>query len=195
MLNKVLNRLAVVAGLEELENVEKVEVEEARGLSEENFKALTPTQQIRYIKDHPNSKYGKDPKWLRRAKMLKTKMSNVKKAKSVEDKKASKVIKAPKSDFITDKKTLDKLFGKKYTLNKDGSVDINGDIYLGYNHTKRNGNGFIVKFGKINGNFSCEEVYDLKSLKGAPKEVTGCFSVDDCKQLKSLKGAPEKVGG
>lgn len=45
--------------------------EEARGLSEDSFKALTPTQQIRYIKDHPNSKYAKESKWLSRAKRLK----------------------------------------------------------------------------------------------------------------------------
>lgn len=45
--------------------------EEARGLSEDSFKALTPTQQIRYIKEHPNSKYAKESKWLNRAKRLK----------------------------------------------------------------------------------------------------------------------------
>ena len=75
MLNKVLNRLEVLAGLKDNE----VEVEEARGLSEENFKALSPIQQIKYIKEYPTSKYGKDPKWLKRAKMLKTRMLNRKK--------------------------------------------------------------------------------------------------------------------
>ena len=54
----------------------------SRGLSEESFKALTPTQQIKYIKEHPQSKYGKDPKWLKRAKMLKTKALNTKNVKN-----------------------------------------------------------------------------------------------------------------
>lgn len=77
MITEILNRLEVLAGLED----NKVEVEEARGLSEENFKALSPTKQIKYIKEHPHSKYGRDPKWLKRAKMLKTRMLNMKKAK------------------------------------------------------------------------------------------------------------------
>ena len=51
----------------------------SRGLSEDSFKALTPTQQIRYIKDHPNSKYAKESKWLNRAKRLKaSKTRNIK---------------------------------------------------------------------------------------------------------------------
>jgi transcription elongation factor Elf1 len=33
----------------------------------------------------------------------------------------------------------------------------------------------------------------LKSLEGAPKEVSGYFNCDSCKSLKSLEGAPEKV--
>ena len=53
----------------------------SRGLSEESFKALTPTQQIKYIIEHPHSKYGKDAKWLKRAKMLKTRALNAKNAK------------------------------------------------------------------------------------------------------------------
>lgn len=73
---KALDRLEVAVGLQE---GIKAEVETARGLSEENFKALSPAKQIKYIKEHPNSKYSKESKWLKRAKMLETRTPNQKK--------------------------------------------------------------------------------------------------------------------
>lgn len=98
MINKILNRLEVLAGI-------KTPYEEtARGLSEENFKALSPTGQIKYIKEHPNSKYGKDPKWLKRAKMLKTRMLNQKKGNT--QKGAVKPISKPVSKSSTNLKSI-----------------------------------------------------------------------------------------
>lgn len=64
---------------------------------------------------------------------------------------------------------------------------------IGNFFTKKDGDGFTVNFGKVNGGFDCSEM-NLTSLKGAPTEVTGHFN---CKgnHLTSLEGAPEKVGG
>lgn len=57
---------------------------------------------------------------------------------------------------------------------------------------KKDGDGFIVNFGKVEGDFDCSEM-NLTSLKGAPTEVAGSFS---CRgnHLTSLEGAPRKVG-
>ena len=52
-----------------------------------------------------------------------------------------------------------------------------------------------VKFGKVGGNFSCEDCSSLTSLEGAPEKVGGIFYCYNCSALTSLEGAPEKVGG
>ena len=52
-----------------------------------------------------------------------------------------------------------------------------------------------VKFGKVGGNFSCEDCSSLLSLEGAPEKVGGDFSCFGCSSLTSLEGAPKKVGG
>ena len=260
-----------MAGLDGLEDENsEIEIEESRGLSEENFKALTPTQQIKYIKEHPHSKYGKDPKWLKRAKMLKTKMLNAKKAKVAstpvknpsvkklikQKEKALKIAKQRDGSFfngpgtkrihtkrtqkqlqkeidelkksllkpvkavkpadkvgnttktpsnsnnrygnykyVTDPKEIKKLMpkGVDYTVNKDGTVDIHGDIKNFDNLIDGKGH-FKVKFGKV-GDFDCSNCDNLTSLEGAPKEVRWNFSCAGCDKLTSLKGAPEKVFG
>ena len=107
MITEILNRLEVLAGVDS-------EIEEARGLSEENFKALSPTQQIKYIKEHPHSKYGRDPKWLKRAKMLKTRMLNMKKAKLAKgvEKKPVKENKKSSSVKGDDKKAIKAILSK-----------------------------------------------------------------------------------
>ncbi len=76
----------------------------------------------------------------------------------------------------------------KYTINNDGSVDVDGDVSIKY--TK---NGVLpLKFNIVTGFFSAFKC-DLKTLEGAPKEVGKSF---DCSgnDLSSLEGAPKKVG-
>ena len=78
---------------------------------------------------------------------------------------------------------------ENYTINSDGSIDVNGDVDL-FNEglTK-----LPLKFRNVKGNFYC---YDnrLISLEGAPNSVTGEFNCNNNK-LISLEGAPQSVGG
>jgi hypothetical protein len=77
-----------------------------------------------------------------------------------------------------------------YTLNKDNSIDVEGNVVLSaaFKLTK-----MPVKFGKINGNFNCSE-NKLTSLKHGPITVTGDFS---CvyNDLTSLEHCPTTILG
>jgi hypothetical protein len=78
---------------------------------------------------------------------------------------------------------------KNYTINEDGSVDVDGSVNLsGKRLTK-----LPLKFRRVTGNFVCH-TNRLTSLEGAPKELGGTF---DCQQnqLTSLEGSPKVVGG
>ena len=61
------------------------------------------------------------------------------------------------------------------------------------NFISEDGDGFIINFGKITGNFDCSNL-DLVSLKGAPQTVGGSFICFN-NRFTSLKGAPQEVGG
>ena len=83
-----------------------------------------------------------------------------------------------------------KKFGiKNYTINPDGSVDVNGDVNLSYRELTK----LPLKFGRVGGYFSCSD-NQLTSLEGAPREVGGDFYCS-YNQLTSLEGAPSHVGG
>ena len=89
-------------------------------------------------------------------------------------------------------KELNKL---KFTLNpQTHRYDYNGSLYKDTlkNFISEDKKGFIIDFGKITGDFYCNECR-LTSLKGAPIEVGGKF---DCSynRLSSLEGAPQTVG-
>jgi hypothetical protein len=76
-----------------------------------------------------------------------------------------------------------------YTINPDGSIDVDGDVDLiGRLLTK-----IPLKFNKVSGHFDC---YDniLINLEGCPKYVGGDFSCISS-NLKSLVGSPIEVGG
>ena len=74
-----------------------------------------------------------------------------------------------------------------YTINPDGSIDVEGNVYLvGLNLTE-----LPLTFNRITGSFGCGN-NKLTSLKGCPKEVYGSF-VCSSNQLTSLKGGPKKV--
>ncbi len=78
---------------------------------------------------------------------------------------------------------------KNYTINEDGSVDIDGDVNL---YDK----GLIVipvKFRNVGGDFDCSN-NQLTSLEGCPESVGVNFYCDNNK-LASLEGCPREVGG
>ena len=71
----------------------------------------------------------------------------------------------------------------------EGSLDRS----LLRNLISEDGDGFIIDFGEITGDFNCSG-FKLKSLKGAPQKVGRHFDCSD-NQLTSLIGSPQKVGG
>ena len=78
---------------------------------------------------------------------------------------------------------------KNYTINPDGSIDVDGDVDL-------YGKGLTelpLRFNKVSGNFCCY-VNKLTTLKGSPKWVgDGFFCFEN--YLTSLEFGPEYVGG
>lgn len=80
--------------------------------------------------------------------------------------------------------------GSKFTINKDGSVDINGSLNIRDTISK----GFIkynttllknTKYNRVSGSFRCEGTMDLKNI---PNEVTNMYLPD----VTSLKDFPTK---
>ena len=76
-----------------------------------------------------------------------------------------------------------------YTINEDGSIDVNDDVNLMDCYL----DDFPIKFRNVSGYFYCGN-NNLTSLKGCPKTVGGDFSCS-VNNLSSLKGCPKSVGG
>lgn len=76
-----------------------------------------------------------------------------------------------------------------YTINLDGSIDVNGDVYLSNKKLKK----IPLKFNKVSGNFYCSN-NSLISLKNCPIEVGGNFDVE-YNFLSSLDGCTKNIGG
>ena len=76
-----------------------------------------------------------------------------------------------------------------YTVNDDGSIDVNGDVFL----WNRELTELPLVFNKVTGNFDCD-YNNLTSLKGCPRWVGGWFSCNK-NQLTSLEFSPDYVGG
>lgn len=76
-----------------------------------------------------------------------------------------------------------------YTINPDGSIDVDGNVDLSYMDLTE----IPLKFNKVSGSFYCHD-NQLKSLVGGPKEVGRNF---DCynNQLTSLERSPIELGG
>ena len=76
-----------------------------------------------------------------------------------------------------------------YTINSDGSIDVDGNVKLTYEGFGR----IPIKFNKVNGYFYCYG-NQLTSLEGSPESVRGSF---DCSSnnLTSLEGSPKEVCG
>ena len=84
---------------------------------------------------------------------------------------------------------------KDYTINDDGSIDVDNHVFLGtYDLSAEIGylDELPLNFNKVTGDFYCNE-HVLTTLKGSPKWVGGDFN---CIQnnLTDLKGGPEYVG-
>jgi hypothetical protein len=77
----------------------------------------------------------------------------------------------------------------KYTLNKDNSIDVEGNVDLSYLSLTE----MPVKFGKVTGNFYCDN-NKLTSLEHAPITVSGDFRCS-YNQLTTLEGSPTTVTG
>lgn len=80
-----------------------------------------------------------------------------------------------------------KLKIKNYTINEDGSIDVNGNVHIHNNgYTK-----LPLTFRNVSGDFICS-YNDLESLEGCPKYVGGYF---DCRnnEITTLKGGPKRV--
>jgi len=78
---------------------------------------------------------------------------------------------------------------QNYTINPDGSIDVNGHVLLG----KQKLTELPLKFNIVSGDFYCY-INNLTSLDGSPTYVGGGFYCSDNK-LKSLVGCPNYVGG
>ena len=78
---------------------------------------------------------------------------------------------------------------KNYTINGDGSIDVDGNVNLSNKRLTK----LPLKFRNVSGGFWCDN-NQLTSLEGSPQSVGGGFS---CyyNQLTSLEGCPKSVGG
>ena len=76
-----------------------------------------------------------------------------------------------------------------YTINDDGSIDVDGDVTL----SRKKLTKIPFNFGKVSGCFYCYN-NKLTSLKGAPNNVGEGFYCNN-NQLTSLEGVPNTVGG
>jgi len=82
----------------------------------------------------------------------------------------------------------DKYDIENYTINEDGSIDVDGDVSLHGNRLKE----LPLTFNKVSGDFNIS-INKLTSLEGAPKYVGVDFRCVSNK-LTSLKYCPKYVG-
>ena len=78
---------------------------------------------------------------------------------------------------------------KDYTINSQGEIDVNGDVWFMYKRFKE----LPYKFGKVTGYFDIGNNPNLISLKNCPNHVSRLFACDVCPQLNSLEGCPKEV--
>ena len=86
----------------------------------------------------------------------------------------------------TTKAWLESMGIQNYTIHKDLTVDVNGDVDLSAKDLSR----IPVQFGIVKGYFTCAQ-NKLTSLLGSPKAVYSFYC--DNNQLTTLKYFPEKV--
>ena len=98
----------------------------------------------------------------------------------------------PEIDKDLTKKILDSWGVKNYTINEDGSVDLDGSILIS-NYMLNHNNELPITFRNIQGSFSVYQCY-LSTTKGFPKYVGGHFGCSYT-GLTTLEGGPDFVGG
>jgi hypothetical protein len=76
-----------------------------------------------------------------------------------------------------------------YTINSDGSIDVDGNVYLSFNDLTE----LPLSFNKVTGWFDCSR-NKLTSLKGCPRWIGRYFSCG-YNDLTSLEFSPDYVGG
>jgi len=76
-----------------------------------------------------------------------------------------------------------------YTINEDGSIDVDGNVNLSQMELTK----LPIKFNNVSGDFECQG-NKLTTLEGAPQSVGGGFYCFNNK-LTSLEGGPQSVGG
>jgi len=77
---------------------------------------------------------------------------------------------------------------KNYSINPDGSIDVDGDASIRNLDLKN----LPIKFGNVSGSFYCS-LNSLTTLEGSPHTVGGVFNCNDNK-LTNLIGGPVTVG-
>ena len=86
------------------------------------------------------------------------------------------------------KKLCDKYGIKKYTINFDGSIDVNKPVNLSnFDLTE-----LPLKFNKVNGSFDCSD-NRLTTLKGCPNEVSDSFFFEN-NPLERIDYTPNRIG-
>jgi len=95
-------------------------------------------------------------------------------------------------NYLTDKdihRICEEYLIKNYTINGDGSIDVDGNVNLKVRGLTK----LPLKFNNVSGNFKCGN-NKLTTLEGCPQSVGGNFSCSDNK-LESLEFSPKSVGG
>ncbi len=77
---------------------------------------------------------------------------------------------------------------ENYTINNDGSIDVNDDVNLSY----KNLSEIPVKFNRVQGYFDCG-FNILTSLKGSPNYVDSFSCYEN--NILTFEGAPDYIGG
>jgi len=77
---------------------------------------------------------------------------------------------------------------ENYTINSDGSVNVNGNVTLFNRELIK----LPLKFGKVSGYFNCS-LNNLISLEGCPQSVGGYFSCSN-NELTTLEFCSQSVG-
>lgn len=78
---------------------------------------------------------------------------------------------------------------RNYTINSDGSIDVDGDVHLHGLWLE----DIPLNFNYVKGDFDCRR-NDLTSLKGSPKKIDGSFHCNNNK-LTNLEFSPESIPG
>jgi len=78
-----------------------------------------------------------------------------------------------------------------YTINSDGTIDVDGDVDLSDKGLTK----LPLTFNRVIGDFSCSYNNRLTSLEGSPKHIDGYFSCSYNNRLTSLEGSPKHIDG